>query len=233
MASGANRRSPGVSFSPRTRGNGRGRGRGGRGNGRHNSHTGHRSGGNVTLGLGALKKLREKDPDDIVFDLASDRCLPAFRELLRNTDMSNEMMELVLEMLAKACDSNSPEYFNKLLVELPTSSFVTISLKKYIMLLCAQGQTNTDPQLFLERTVKLFTEILQKIPDAYAFLPLGDLEQYVDILAGMEKVAPHVIQKVEQLKRIKKETLEKEIRKRKLESQKRTRSRNPGLGYIL
>ena len=235
MASGSNGRTTEKSFSPQPRGYGRGRGRGrrSRGRGKQNMHGGQRPSGSVNFGFGALKKLREVEPDDVVLDLASERCLPAFRQLLMKTDMSDEMIELVLEVLARACDSNSPEYFNKLLVELPRSLFVMINIKGYITRLCAQGQSNTDPQLFLERTVKLFTEILQKIPYAYDSLPLGDLEQAVNILAGIKKVSPNVIQKVEQLKRIKKETIEKEIRRRKRESQNRTRSRNPGLRFSI
>ena len=56
---------------------------------------------------------------------------------------------------------------------------------------------------------------------------LGDLEQSVDVLAGIDQISPDVVQNVEQLKVIKKESLEKEMRKG--ENQRRTRSRNPGL----
>ena len=232
MASGFNRRYTGDNFSSLPRSHGRGRGRGGRGRGRQNFHGGQRQVGNVTFGFGALQKLREVDPDDIVLDLASERCLPGFRELLAKTNMTDEMTELVLEVLARACDSNSPEYFNKLLVELPTSYYVMICLKGCITRLGRSAGFNSDPQLFLERTVKLFTIILQRIPNAYNSLPLGDLEQAVDRLARMRKIAPQVIQDIKQLEVIKQESMEKEIRKRELEIQKRSRSRNPGLLFI-
>ena len=210
------------------------RGGGGRGRGRRNFYGGDRSGhsgGNVRFGFNSLQKLRESDSDDIVLDLASERCLPAFRELLGKTDMSDEMIELVLEVLARACDSNSPEYFNKLLVELPKSLFVMISLKGYITRLCMGRKSN--PQLFIERTVKLFTNILNRIPSAFVSLPLGDLELAVDKLARTRQVNAVVIQSVEQLKVINQESLEKEIRKRELENQRRTRSRNAGLRSII
>ena len=231
MASGFNRRTTGNSFSLQPRGYGRGKGRGGRGGGRQNLHGGQRPSGIVKFGFGALQKLREVEPDDIVLDLASERCLPAFRELLTNTNMSPEMIELVLEVLARACDSNSPEYFNKLLVELPKSLFVMLSLKGHITLLGrgAVASLNSDPQLFLERSVKLFTVILQRIPSAYKSLPLEDLEQAANRLARMRKIAPHVLQNIKQLEVIKQESIEKEIRKRELEIQNRSRSRNPGL----
>jgi hypothetical protein len=145
--------------------------------------------------------------------------------------MSDEMIELVLEVLARACDSNSPEYFNKLLVELPKSLFVMISLKGYITRLCMGRKSN--PQLFIERTVKLFTNILNRIPSAFVSLPLGDLELAVDKLARTRQVNAVVIQSVEQLKVINQESLEKEIRKRELENQRRTRSRNAGLRSII
>ena len=231
MASGFNQRTIENSFLPQPRGYGRDRRRGGRGRGRQNFHGGQRPSGMVKFGFGALQKLRDAEPDDIVLDLASERCLPAFRELLTNTNMSPEMIELVLEVLARACDCNSPECFNKLLVELPRSLFVMLNLKGYITLLGrdAVRSLNSDPQLFLERSVKLFTVILKRIPSAYNSLPLEDLEQAANRLARMKNIASHVIQNIEQLEVIKQESIEKEIRKRELEIQNRSRSRNPGL----
>ena len=227
MASGYNR-----SFSSQSRGYARGRGRGGRGRGRQNFYGGNRSGGNrVVFGFNALQKLREEEPDNIVLDLASEKCLPAFKELLSKTDMRDEMIELTLHVLARACDSNSPEYFNKLLVELPRSLFVMISLKGYMTRLCMGRNSRSNPQLFIQSTVKLFSEILKRIPSAFESLPLGDLEQAVDMLAARRKVESGVIQSVEQLKVIKKESVEKEIRKRELENQ-RMRSRHSGLKPI-
>ena len=227
MASGYNR-----SFSSQSRGYARGRGRGGRGRGRQNFYGGNRSGGNrVVFGFNALQKLREEEPDNIVLDLASEKCLPAFKELLSKTDMRDEMIELTLHVLARACDSNSPEYFNKLLVELPRSLFVMISLKSYMTRLCMGRNSRSNPQLFIQSTVKLFSEILKRIPNAFESLPLGDLEQAVDMLAARRQVESGVIQSVEQLKVIKKESVEKEIRKRELENQ-RMRSRHSGLKPI-
>jgi hypothetical protein len=219
MASGYNRRTVGDSASHQPRGHARGAR--GRRRGRR------RTGGNVNFGFKSFEKLSKAEPDDIVLDLASERCLPAFRTLLAKTDMSDEMIELVVDVLARACDSNSPEYFNKLLIELPRSLFVILSLKGYLTRMCVRR--NANPQLFIERTVKLFTEILKKIPSAFDSLPLGDLEQAVDVLAGIDQISPDVVQNVEQLKVIKKESLEKEMRKMEFENQRRTRSRNPGL----
>ena len=219
MASGYNRRTFGDSASHQPRGHARG----GRGRRRGRQKTG----GSVNFGFKSLEKLRKAEPDDIVLDLASQRCLPAFRTLLAKTDMSDEMIELVVDVLARACDSNSPEYFNKLLIELPRSLFVILSLKGYLTRMCVRRNSNS--QLFIERTVKLFTEILKKIPSAFDSLPLGDLEQSVDVLAGIDQISPDVVQNVEQLKVIKKESLEKEMHKGEFENQRRTRSRNPGL----
>ena len=205
-----------------------GRSRQRRGNG---NKGGRQTGGNVRFGFGSLRKLLEKDPDDIVLDLASERCLPAFRSLVAKTDMSDEMIELVLEVLARACACNSPEYFNKLLIELPRSLYVILSLKGYITRLCGQGNRNGNVQLFIERTIKLFTEILRKIPSAFDSLPLGDLEKVVQVLAASGKINDDVINNVEQLKVIEQESLEKEMHKRDLEKQRKTRSRVPGYIY--
>ena len=218
MASGYTRRGHGSRGWGRGRG---GRGRGGRG--------GSRSGGKVVFGFNALNKLREADPDDIVLDLASERCLPAFRTLVNNPNMTDDMTELVAEVLARACDSHSPEYFNKLLVELHKSLFVTLNLKRQITKLSIRGHSSVSSQLFIERTVKLFTEILKRIPSACDYLPLADLEQAVGMLAKLGQISTDVIQNVEQLKVIKQESLEKEIRKRELENQRNKRSRQPGL----
>ena len=196
-----------------------------RGNG---NKRGRQTSRNVQFGFGSLRKLREKDPDDIVLDLASERCLPAFRSLLAKTDMTDEMIELVLEVLVRACACNSPEYFNKLLIELPKSLYVILSLKGYITRLCGQGDSNGNVQLFIERTIKLFTEILKKIPSAFDSLPLGDLEKVVRVLAASGKIDNDVIVNVEQLKVIEQESLEKEMRKRNLEKQRKTRCRVPG-----
>ena len=200
------------------------------GRGRKRSGKGRRDGGTVIFGLNSLEKLSKAEPDNIVLDLASDRCLPAFRELMGRTDMQDKMIELVVDVLARACDSNSPQYFNKLLLEIPKSLFVILILKGYISRLYGKLQSNYNFQPFIEQTVKLFTEILKKIPRAFESLPLGDLEQVVDILATMNKISPEVIQRVEQLKVIKKESLEIDMRKRKIENQRKTRSRKPGLG---
>ena len=218
MASGYNRRGYGSRGWGRGRG---GRGRGGRGGGR--------SGGNVVFGFNALSKLREADPDDIVLDLASERCLPAFQTLLNNPNMTDDMTELVANVLARACDSNSPEYFNKLLVELHKSLFVMLTLKRHITKLGIRGHSNANSRLFIEHIVRLFTEILKRIPSSCDYLPLADLEQAVGMLARMGQISSNVIQDFEQLKVIKQESLEKDIRKRELENQRQMRSRHPGL----
>ena len=210
-------------YNPRQQ-RGRGRGKGGRGKGRR--------GGTVRFGFNSLEKLSKTEPDNIVLDLASDRCLPAFRELMGRTDMTDEMIELVVNVLARACDSNSPQYFNKLLLEIPKSLFVILVLKGYISRLYGKLLSNYNFQPFIERTVTLFTEILKKIPRAFESLPLGDLEQVVDVLATTNKISPEVVQSVEQLKIIKKESLEIDMRKREIEKQRKTRSRKPGLRLI-
>ena len=189
------------------------------------SKGGWQKGANVHFGFGSLRKLQEKDPDDIVLDLASERCLPAFQALLAKTDMSDEMIELVLEVLVKACACNSPEYFNKLLIELPSSIYVVLCLKRYITRLCGQGDRNGNVQLFIERTIKLFTEILKKIPSACESLPFLGLEKAVRVLAASGKINNDVIENVKQLKVIEQESLEKEMRKRDLIKQQKTRSR--------
>ncbi len=225
MASGYNPRGTAEAESSRQP---RGRRRGGRGRGRR-----RQTGGNVVnFGFKSLEKLRETAPDNIVLDLASERCLPAFKALLMKTDMSDEMIVLVVDVLARACDSNSPKYFNKLLIELPTSLFVILSLKRYLTRLCGPLHSNANLQMFIERTVKLFTEILKKIPSSFDSLPLGDLEQAVYVLATGNQIRPDVVQSVEQLKVIKKDSLEKEMRKREVENQRKKRSRKPGLRSI-
>ena len=222
QASGFNRQARGAGSPYRSRGYQRGS----RGRGRNNFYRGDRTVSGVVFGFNSLQKLREEDPDNIVLDLASERCLPAFKTLLAKTDMKDDMIELVLEVLAKACDCSSPEYFNKLLVELPNSFFVMISLKGYITRLPLLRKPNA--QMFIEQSCKLFTEILQRIPSALASLPLGDLEQAVDLLVRMRQIGSGVNEKMEQLKIIKQESLEKEIRKREIENQRKTRSRNQG-----
>ena len=184
--------------------------------------------GTVILGFNALQKLREKDPDDIVLDLASDKCLPAFQVLLGRTDLSQDMVELVMEVLARSCDSNSPQYFNKLVVEIPKSLFVILNLKTYITRMCMQRNITGNSKLFLQRTVRLFSEILKRIPSSFESLPLGDLEQTVNLLAARGQIDAEIIQNVEQLRIIKEESLEKERRKEELEVQRRNRGRNPG-----
>ena len=186
----------------------------------------------VKFSLKSLEELSKTEPDNIVLDLGSDRCLPAFRELLGRTDMKDEMIELVVNVLARACDSNSPEYFNKLLLELPKSLFVILVLKGFISRLYGRLQSNYNFQPFIERTVKLFTEILKKIPRAFESLPLGDLEQVVDILATTKKISPEVIQSLEQLKVIKKESLEIDMRKREIENNQKTQRRKPDVEPI-
>lgn len=222
---------------PRSRGGasrGSWRGRGDRrsyhGGDRRPYHGGNRSGGGtVILGFNALQKLREKDPDDIVLDMASERCLPASTALLGRTDLSPDMVELVVEVLAKSCDSNSPQYFNKLLVEIPKSMFIILHLKTHITRLYMHRNHSKDPQLFLERTIKLFSEILKRIPSAFESLPLGDLDQAIALLAASGQISGELKQDAEQLKVIKEESLEKERRKMELEKQREERRRNPGM----
>lgn len=199
-----------------SRGNFRGRGRA-------------RSSGNVILGFNALQKLRGKDPDDIVLDLASERCIPAFKALLNKTEYSKDMVELVMEVLASSCDSNSPEYFNKLLTEIPRSLFIVLHLKSYITRLYMQRNFTTNPQLFVERTVRLFSEILKRIPSAFETLPLGDLELAAVTLKARGLIDDVVIREVEQLKVIKEESLEKQRRKEELETLRKTRAHNQGM----
>ncbi|XP_028413342.1 NFX1-type zinc finger-containing protein 1-like [Dendronephthya gigantea] len=229
MASGYDRRGHG-SRGRRRGGSGRGgRGRGGRG---RPFNGGGRSGGNVVFGFNALNKLREADPDDIVLDLASERCLPAFRTLVNNPDMTDDMTELVVNVLARACDSNSPEYCNKLLVELHKSLFVMLTLKRHITKLGLRGDPNASSQLFIENTVRLFTEVLKRIPSSCDYLPLADLELAVVKLSKTGQIGADVIQNVEQFNAIKQESLEKEIRKRELEEQRQKRSRQPGVEAV-
>ena len=209
---------------------GRGRGRGGRGGrGRGARGSGDRAPKRpVILGFKALQDLDNKQPDEIILDLTSSRCFPAIEALLQQSDMRDDMIVLTTSVLAKACGCSAKEYLFKLLNLLPTSFFLTFSLRTFLNRMHSCRLSSSKIILFFKDVIRIMNELLLKFPNCYASLPLADLYCGIKILADAGKLDENQMDKntlledAEELFQLRKQK-EDELKKREEEKQPRRR----------
>lgn len=209
---------------------GRGRGRGGRGG---RGRGGHGGGGGapkrpVILGFKALQDLDSKQPDEIILDLTSSRCFPAIEALLQQSDMRDDMIVLTTSVLAKACGCSAKEYLFKLLNPLPTSFFLTLSLRTFLNRMHSCRLSSPKLILFFKDVIRIMNELLQKFPNSYASLPLADLYCGIKVLADTGKLDENQMDKnallegAEELFKLRNQKVD-ELKKREEEKQPRSR----------
>lgn len=130
--------------------------------------------------LKRLKKLREmcsKDPDTVVLELTSDRNMSNTEKLLSD-DLPMEDTEVIafLEVLARASECSTVlSSLNKLLSKLPKSKYMNLYLSNYINRLANEDMDFQERERQLRLMIRLFTEMLKKLPSSFADLPIPQL----------------------------------------------------------
>ena len=179
----------------------------------------------VRLGFRALLDLQDKDPNDIVLDLTSKRCFPATEELInKSMQMKDDIVILLVSILAKACDCDTQEYLFQLLNLLPRSPFLTLHLSSYINRLGRMTQADLDSQL--KNMIKLFSELLRRYPNCYDDIPLAQLKCATEAIAINGLLSDEIIMReVERLMILKEEKVEELERAERERQERRGRPR--------
>ena len=140
-------------------GRGRGRGRGGERSMSRGPDRGRSGKGRQTLAVPRLREYLEKDPTEIVMELATDKS--GWKEYLNQNDMSTEIVVLVLEIMAKAClCKSSPKNLNSFLAVVWQSGFLTKHLAQFVISLSSVGNIPEDLQP-VHHLMKLLYTLLQ------------------------------------------------------------------------
>ena len=138
--------------------------------------------------------------------------------------MGDDLVILLVSILAKACDCDTQEYLFQLLNLLPRSPFLTLHLSSYINRLERMTQANLDSQL--KNMIKLFSELLRRYPNCYDSIPLASLKCATEVMAANGLLCDDVIMReVERLMILKEEKVE-ELERAEKEKQER-RERRP------
>ena len=169
------------------RGGRRGGNQGSRGRGGHTGRGGHGwQGGRgekgaaherkpVRLGFMALQEALKEEPDKIALDFGSQRCLPAFHDLVDSREMKPDMVKLLLKVLAKVCECRSKEYLYYLLSEVNDSIFLLKHVKAYLCRMTLGNSPSDDFVKIIANATTLFHTLLRSIPSSSESLPIVDL----------------------------------------------------------
>jgi len=230
-------------------GNGRGRGReihignrgqrGGRGGNRGGNRSGRGGRGGhgdharpaqklEQFGFKNLKSMAEKDPDELVLDMTSDKCFPATENLVNDLYMDDGKVVVVLKVFANACDcTTATTWLIKLLTTLPKSNFLSFHLSNYINRLPNLDDVDSiEREQQLTLMIKLCAELLRKFPSCFADLPFAQLYMTITSLNSTGKLLDQrILSEVEALGRLKDEMSEK-IKKESEEANRKPRRRN-------
>lgn len=217
------------------RGRGRGRGKGGGRGGGRGGRSGEGGSGQprqIRLGFKALQELDTKNPDEIILDLTSSRCFPATEVLLRQSAMKDDMIILIVSIVAKACGCSTKEYLIKLLNLLPKSMFLTLHLRTFLNRLSACRMSASDVATFSNNVIKIMNELLRRFPNCYDELPVSELYCGIRILSDTRELAENSLMKdVEELYKLRNQKAD-ELKKKEEEKQQRRRPRRDGKNII-
>ena len=208
------------------RGRGRGRGRGRRQANRRGEHSRDRP---VMLGFKALQELDTRNSDEIILDLTSSRCFPATEVLLtQQSDMKDDLIVLIVSIVAKACGCSSKEYLFKLLNLLPKSVFLTGHFRQFLNRLSACRLPASNVVTFLNNAIRIMNEMLHRFPNCYDELPVTELYFGVKILSDRGELGENSLMKnAEELFKLRSQKAE-ELKKKEEEKQHRRRPRIDG-----
>lgn len=157
--------------------------------------------------------MTNKDADELVLDMTSERCLLATENLINDNYMQDDKVVVVLKLFAKACSSETTQSsLHKLLSMLPKSTFLSLHLSSYI-------NRMTDVSLDLEvdekqnqiaLMIKILKELLVMLPSSFADLPIAQLHLAVMNLDSKgELIDKQIKSEVEDLVALKDEMAEK------------------------
>lgn len=171
----------------------------------------------------------EKDPDELVLDMTSERCMPATEALLEQMEMRDDLVVLVFRVLARACECGTTlSGLQKLLSALPRSIYLNLHLSAYINRLPSSSRKyGYDLEVELKAMVKLLAGVLRRLPSSFADLPIVQLSFATSALMACGKIDSSEIQSsVEELSKLKDEMAEKV--NKQAEEGRRPRRRNAG-----
>jgi hypothetical protein len=171
----------------------------------------------------------EKDPDELVLDMTSERCLPATENLLGRLEMTDDLVVLVFKVLARACDCGTTRSgLQKLLSTVPQSTYLSLHLSSYINRLNLSRKDDYELENEIKSMIKLFSEVLRKLPSSFPHLPLPQLSIATSTFVSCGRLGNSEIHSsIEGLMALKDEMAEK-VKKETEETSRRPRRRNPG-----
>ena len=189
----------------------------------------------IKLDLEALQKMQNKSPDDIVADLISSKCFSATEELMtKQTQMSDDMVFLVVKILARGCRCQARGRLFKLLSLLPQSLFLKTHLESYINRLSVDiphGLSASNPKVVLENLINLFSKLLQLNPSCSSDLPLYSLSCTVNVMCDGRRVNKEMEKRAMALLKPGQGSRVKEMKKK--EEEKTQRRQKPRNGMIV
>ena len=189
----------------------------------------------IKLDLEALQKMQNKSPDDIVADLISSKCFSATEKLMtKQTQMSDDMVFLVVKILARGCRCQARGRLFKLLSLLPQSLFLKTHLESYINRLSVDiphGLSASNPKVVLENLINLFSKLLQLNPSCSSDLPLYSLSCTVNVMCDGRRVNKEMEKRAMALLKPGQGSRVKEMKKK--EEEKTQRRQKPRNGMIV
>ena len=166
---GFHRGQGGTDHRGRGGGRGRGRGRGGR----------HYVDGTVrefVISDRFLRELKEKSPREITLEVSSK--LDSFNGLLNSGRIDRDRLRLILEVLAKGCDSTMNQMLNDMLGCVLHSRFFEHDLNVYLTTLTndnvREHVKNEEVGADMHRIATLIGEMIPRFPSQAADIPLLD-----------------------------------------------------------
>lgn len=178
------------------------------------------------FGFRNLQSMAEKDPDTLVLDMTSDKCLPALENLVSDFSMDDRKVVVVLRVFVRACECSTTEgSLLKLLNHLPRSTYMIMHLSNYINRMTAIDDVEEREDQF-RMLLKLFNELLDRLPSSYADLPIAQLYVVTTILNSKGQLCDEgILSEVERLYALKEEMTEK-VKQEDGEKGKKPRRRN-------
>ena len=173
----------------------------------------------IFIGFKQLREAMEKEPEQIAMDFGSQRCLPAFHNLVGSKEMNQEMVALFLKVLAKLCECRSKEYLFEILSALNDSMFLLKHVKAYFCRMALGSSASEEFSEVIADATTVFHTLLRKIPQSSDSLPIVDLLASVKKLKDSEfQFDSELLEKIEQLTSIQEESYAEVKKQTKLHS---------------
>ncbi|XP_028514737.1 uncharacterized protein LOC110238619 [Exaiptasia diaphana] len=181
-----------------------------------------------TLSFQNLQSMADKDPDALVQDITSEKCLPELENLVSDLRMDEKKVVVVLKVFARACECSTQRSLMKLLILLPKSPYISMHLSSYINRMTIMDLDVQEREDQFRIMIKLFITILTSSPSSYADLPIPHLYLVTSFLNKKGKLNDEkTLSEIKGLSSLKEEMTEKVKQEGGGKSKIMPRRRNP------